>query len=60
MFVILAVRAPGAAEFIDRDHKSETEKPALTVRVTRKAMKRKAAPKVPDWGPTIIRPAGHH
>jgi len=47
-------------EFIERDHKREAEKKALVAQIAERAMARKPASKIPDWGDTIIRPAGHH
>jgi alkanesulfonate monooxygenase SsuD/methylene tetrahydromethanopterin reductase-like flavin-dependent oxidoreductase (luciferase family) len=47
-------------EFIERDAKRTREKAALIERLNEKLMKRKPKPRIPDWGPTIIHPAGHH
>jgi hypothetical protein len=36
------------------------EKAALKQRIIEKAMARKRDPEVPNWGPTVIKAAGHH
>ncbi len=44
----------------ERDLKRTKEKAALKQRIIQKAMARKRAPEVPQWGPTVIKAAGHH
>jgi alkanesulfonate monooxygenase SsuD/methylene tetrahydromethanopterin reductase-like flavin-dependent oxidoreductase (luciferase family) len=47
-------------EVKERDLKRTKEKAALKQRIIEKAMARKRAPEVPNWGPTFIKAAGHH
>jgi hypothetical protein len=47
-------------EVKERDQKRAKEKAALRDRIINKAMARKRAPQIPNWGKTIVRAAGHH
>lgn len=47
-------------EFKEREQKREQEKAALKERIVEKAMQRKPAPEIPNWGSPVIRAAGHH
>jgi alkanesulfonate monooxygenase SsuD/methylene tetrahydromethanopterin reductase-like flavin-dependent oxidoreductase (luciferase family) len=47
-------------EVKERDQKRAAERAALKDRIMEKAMARKRKPEPPNWGPTIVRAAGHH
>lgn len=47
-------------EFKDGEERRAREKAERRARIAEKVMARKAQPAVPDWGPTVIRAAGHH
>jgi alkanesulfonate monooxygenase SsuD/methylene tetrahydromethanopterin reductase-like flavin-dependent oxidoreductase (luciferase family) len=47
-------------EFKERDHRRAQEQAARRARIAEAAMARKPRVEAPNWGPTVIRAAGHH
>jgi len=47
-------------EFKEREQKRAREKAMLKERIIEKAMRRKPTLEIPNWGPTVVRAAGHH
>ncbi len=47
-------------EVKERDERHAAQRAATLERLAEKAMKRKKKPEAPNWGPTVIKAAGHH